>query len=141
LIKEEAIKPEETNARKASSIGLGLFFGILPIWGFQLLVGIPTAVLLRLNKVLFIAAANISIPPMIPAIIFFSYLMGLPFVDADPIPFDKLSTLTLENIHDNFIQYVIGAILLSTSTGLAGFSLSWVILSIYRKELDSTVSE
>lgn len=43
--------------------------GIVPIWGFQLLVGIPLAVLMRMNKVLFIAAANISIPPMIPLII------------------------------------------------------------------------
>lgn len=133
LIKEEAIKPEETNLRKAASIGFGFFFGIIPIWGFQLLIGIPIAVLLRMNKVLFIAAANISIPPMIPFIIFFSYLMGQPFSDAEPIPFEKLSTLTLENIHDNFIQYVIGAIILSIAVGLAGFLVSWAALSALRK--------
>lgn len=134
LIKEEAIKPEETNIRKAASIGLGFFFGILPIWGFQLLVGIPTAIFLRMNKVLFIAAANISLPPMIPFIIFFSYLMGQPFSDAEPIPFEKLSTLTLENIHDNFIQYVIGAIILSIAGGLAGFLVSWAALAALRKD-------
>lgn len=134
LIKEEAIKPEETNIRKAASIGFGFFFGILPIWGFQLLVGIPTAIFLRMNKVLFIAAANISLPPMIPFIIFFSYLMGQPFSDAEPIPFEKLSTLTLENIHDNFIQYVIGAIILSIAVGLAGFMVSWAALTALRKD-------
>lgn len=134
LIKEEAIKPEETNVRKAASIGFGLFFGILPIWGFQLLVGIPAAIFLRMNKVLFIAAANISLPPMIPFIIFFSYLMGQPFSDAEPIPFEKLSTLTLENIHDNFIQYVIGAIILSIAVGLAGFLVSWAALAALRKD-------
>lgn len=134
LIKEEAIKPEETNIRKAASIGFGFFFGILPIWGFQLLVGIPTAIFLRMNKVLFIAAANISLPPMIPFIIFFSYLMGQPFSDAEPIPFEKLSTLTLENIHDNFIQYVIGAIILSIAVGLAGFLVSWAVLAALRKD-------
>jgi glycosyltransferase involved in cell wall biosynthesis len=134
LIKEEAIKPEETNIRKAASIGFGFFFGILPIWGFQLLVGIPTAIFLRMNKVLFIAAANISLPPMIPFIIFFSYLMGQPFSDAEPIPFEKLSTLTLENIHNNFIQYVIGAIILSIAAGLAGFLVSWAALAALRKD-------
>lgn len=133
LIKEEAIKPEETNARKAASIGLGLCFGILPIWGFQLLVGIPTAIFLRMNKVLFIAAANISLPPMIPFIIFFSYLMGQPFVNAEPIPFDKLYSLSLDNIHDNFIQYVIGAILLALITGLVGFLVSLCFLATTRK--------
>jgi uncharacterized protein (DUF2062 family) len=133
LIKEEAIKPEETNIRKAASIGLGFFFGILPIWGFQLLIGIPTAIFLRMNKVLFIAAANISLPPLIPLIIFFSYLMGQPFADAEPIPFDKLSELSLDNIHDNFIQYVIGAIILSVAVGLAGFLVSWAGLATLRK--------
>ncbi|MCB0756591.1 MAG: hypothetical protein KDB98_13405, partial [Flavobacteriales bacterium] len=67
-------------------------------------------------------------------IIFFSYLMGQPFSDAEPIPFEKLSTLTLENIHDNFIQYVIGAIILSIAVGLAGFLVSWAALAALRKD-------
>ncbi len=133
LLKEEALKPEETNLRKAVSIGFGFFFGVLPIWGFQLLIGIPTAIFLRMNKVLFIAAANISLPPLIPFIIFFSYLLGQPFFDAEPIPFEQLSTLTLENIHDSYIQYVIGAIILAVMLGLLGFMTSWAILSALRK--------
>lgn len=134
LIKEEAIKPEETNLRKAASIGFGFFFGILPIWGFQLLIGIPTAIFLRMNKVLFITAANISLPPLIPFIIFFSYLMGQPFVDSEPLSFDQLSALSLDNIHDSYIQYVIGAILLAISTGLMGFLVSWTAFSVLRKD-------
>jgi len=51
VIKKEALKKEETNLRKSVSIGFGVFMGILPIWGFQLLVGIPLAVLFKLNKV------------------------------------------------------------------------------------------
>lgn len=140
LIKEEAIKPEETNLRKAASIGFGFFFGILPIWGFQLLIGIPTAIFLRMNKVLFIAAANISLPPLIPFIIFFSYLMGQPFFDGEPIPFDKLSELSLDNIHDSYIQYLIGAILLSIITGLIGFVVSWITLTVLRKDPKSVQS-
>lgn len=140
LIKEEAIKPDETNLRKAASIGFGFFFGLLPIWGFQLLIGIPTAIFLRMNKVLFITAANISLPPLIPFIIFFSYLMGQPFFDTEPIPFDELSTLTLENIHDSYIQYVIGAVLLSIISGSIGFLVSWITLSILRNDPKSVQS-
>jgi glycosyltransferase involved in cell wall biosynthesis len=137
LIKEEAIKPEETNLRKAASIGFGFFVGILPIWGFQLLLGIPTAIFFRMNKVLFIAAANISLPPLIPFIIFFSYLMGQPFVDSEPIPFEQLSQLSLDNIHDSYIQYVLGAILLAVITGLIGFVVSWGTLTALRKNPES----
>jgi hypothetical protein len=51
---------------RAASVGFGMFMGIVPIWGFQLLVGIPLAIAMRLNKTLFIVAANISIfPPVI----------------------------------------------------------------------------
>jgi glycosyltransferase involved in cell wall biosynthesis len=76
IIKDEAVKPEESNLSKAKSIGFGLFMGIVPIWGFQLLVGIPLSVYFRMNKVLFITAANISLPPAIPLIIFASYKFG-----------------------------------------------------------------
>src|SRR5690625_5976576 len=40
--------------------------GIVPVWGFQLLIGIPLAVLLKLNKGLFLIGANISIFPLTP---------------------------------------------------------------------------
>jgi len=134
LIKEEAIKPEESNIRKAASIGFGFFMGILPIWGFQLLVGIPTSIFLRMNKVLFITAANISLPPLIPFIIFFSYLMGQPFFDNEMITYDQIDEMTLDNIHDNFMQYATGGVILSLLMGLLGFLTSWGVLTALRKE-------
>ena len=45
---------------KAASIGFGIFMGIFPIWGFQLIIGIPLAILFKMNKVLFIVFANIN---------------------------------------------------------------------------------
>ena len=50
--------------------------GIVPIWGFQLVVAIALAFLFRLNKALVVVAANVSIPPMIPLILFLSHLTG-----------------------------------------------------------------
>ncbi|MFT6211080.1 MAG: glycosyltransferase involved in cell wall biosynthesis [Bacteroidia bacterium] len=140
LIKEEAIKPEETNIRKAASIGFGFFMGVLPIWGFQLLVGIPTSIFLRMNKVLFITAANISLPPLIPFIIFFSYLMGQPFFDNEMITYDQIDEMTLDNIHDNFMQYATGGVILSLAMGLLGFLTSWGALAVLRKESKTTHS-
>lgn len=132
MIRDEAIKPTESNLRKASSIGLGVFFGILPIWGFQLLTGIPTAIYLRLNKVLFIAAANVSIPPMIPVLIFLSYQMGSPFAKSDKVQLTELSNLNLESIHDNFLQYFTGGVLLAMTAGLVSFILSLGVLAAVR---------
>lgn len=127
-LKEEAVRPEESSWHKALSIGFGLFMGIVPIWGFQLAVGIPLAFLLKLNRVLFVAAANISIPPMIPLIVYASYRMGAPFVGDDRVRIERFADLTLEAIHWNMMQYLLGAVLLALAAGLVGTLMSWAVL-------------
>jgi glycosyltransferase involved in cell wall biosynthesis len=133
IIKEEALKPDESNFSKARSIAFGFFMGILPIWGFQLLVGIPIAVYFRMNKVLFLAAANVSLPPMIPLIIFLSYRFGGLFYQ-NGVRFDSLKDLSLDSVHENFIQYFIGGSLLALCAGLFSFGISWIFLKQMRKE-------
>ena len=133
LIKHETIKPEESNLRKALSIAFGFFMGIIPIWGFQLLVGIPLAVLMRLNKVLFITAANISIPPMIPLIVYASFLLGQEVVNGE-IDHSAMFSYSLDDIQTNVMQYLIGAVLLSVIVFIASFIMSFILLKILRKE-------
>lgn len=133
LIKEEAVKPEETNFMKALSLGFGCFMGIFPIWGFQLLVGIPLSILFRMNKVLFIAAANISFPPMIPFIIYGSVLIGQKMIPGE-LTAKPAELFSLANIHDNFMQYLVGAVALSVIGFVVFFAVSFVLLKIFRKE-------
>lgn len=132
LIKHEAIKPEETNLKKAFSIGFGFFMGIIPLWGFQLLIGIPLAVLFRMNKVLFIASANISIPPMIPLIIYFSLLTGQLFVQGN-FEHSQLLDFSSAVVQNNIQQYFIGATVLALLAFIVGFVLSYLFLSAVRK--------
>ena len=133
IIKEEALKKNESNISKAKSIGFGIFMGIVPIWGFQLLVGIPLAVYFRMNKVLFLTAANISLPPFIPFIIFGSYKFGGLFYK-NGVQLDSFENLTLESIHVNFVQYFLGGTLLALFSGLSAFGISWIVLKIARKD-------
>lgn len=132
LIWEEAIKHDESNFKKAASIGFGFFMGIVPIWGFQLLIGIPLAILFRMNKVLFVAAANISIPPMIPFIVFLSYFMGGTVVK-NSVQLKGIENITLNTIHLNFVQYAVGAVLLAIVAGLFFFGFFYLLFSLTRK--------
>ncbi len=61
----------KNNSPEKLSINLafGVFMGIVPFWGFQMLIAFALAQLLKLNKPLVILAANISLPPIIPFII------------------------------------------------------------------------
>ncbi len=127
IIREEAYNIKETNFTKALSIAFGVFMGIVPIWGFQLLVGIPLAILFRMNKVLFIAAANVSVPPMIPPIIFLSYYTGSFFVK-NKVQLESMRNITREYIHTNMTQYAIGATVLAA---VAGFVIFWVSLFLF----------
>ncbi len=135
VIKHEAIKPEESNFRKAISIGFGFFMGIVPLWGFQLLIGIPLAILFRMNKVLFIAAANISIPPMIPFIIYGSFICGQLFLTGTTNT-AQLADISLEAIRNNVYQYAIGACIFAAIAFIASFLVSFTLLKLFRKEPD-----
>jgi len=132
IIKQEAVKPDESNFSKAASIGFGFFMGILPIWGFQLLAGIPLSVYFKMNKVLFLTAANISLPPIIPFIIFGSYKFG-GLIYRNGVQLDSVKDLTLESIHYNFVQYFLGGTLLAIFAGLAGFGVSYLLFKMLRK--------
>ena len=107
--------------------------GIFPVWGFQLLIAIAVSFLFRLNKMLVIIAANISIPPMIPVIIYVSHLFGGFWMGekAQRLSFDD--ELTLDSIMNNLVQYVVGAITLSILAGLLGGMITYLTLKIFRK--------
>ena len=109
---------EESAQHRALSVALGVFMGIAPIWGFQLVAAIGLAMALRLNRYLVILSANISLPPMIPLLIYLSYLAG-GLVVPRPLHLASAEGLTLASIHQNFLQYFIGSWLLASGAALA----------------------
>ncbi|MDX1720965.1 MAG: DUF2062 domain-containing protein, partial [Salegentibacter mishustinae] len=74
--KENIIKSQEPAHKKAAAIALGVFVGILPFWGLHTLLVFSLAALFKLNKVVAFLFSNISIPPLIPFIIYASYQAG-----------------------------------------------------------------
>ena len=54
----------QTNSELAIAVGFGVFMGIVPIWGYQMLVAIYFAHVFRLNKLVVLLSSNISFGPM-----------------------------------------------------------------------------
>jgi uncharacterized protein (DUF2062 family) len=135
FIRENIINKQESDIVKATSIAFGIFMGIIPIWGFQLIVAIFFALLFRLNKALVIIAANISIPPMIPLIIFFSYKTGVMFMSsASPkIEFSKL--ITLDTVRYHWQQYLYGSIALAIFAGIAAGIISFILIRVFKRKV------
>lgn len=76
FLREDFLNSEDSTEKKAFSIALGVFIGLSPIWGFHTVSVIFLAILLKLNKVLAFAFSNISLPPFIPFILYFSLKLG-----------------------------------------------------------------
>ena len=53
--------------RVAAAIVVGCIVGCTPLFGLHFFVCVALAWLLRLNKIVVYGAANLSIPPMVPA--------------------------------------------------------------------------
>jgi glycosyltransferase involved in cell wall biosynthesis len=134
FIREDVLESSDSNAIKASSIALGTFIGIAPLWGFQTFIVITLAVLFRWNKVLAFAFSNISIPPMIPFIIYASLKVGGLFVSSDTLLFSE-NKLTFEAVKNNLTQYLIGSFVLAIFVALFFGLISYFLLSYKKKSV------
>jgi glycosyltransferase involved in cell wall biosynthesis len=139
MLQEHLFNKEESTSRKALSIGFGVFMGIIPIWGFQMLAALALATLFRLNRALVIVAANISIPPCIPVIVYLSFLMGRFWVkeDATWVLFKK--DLNLGDIYQNLFQYITGSITLAVVAGLLAWVITYGLLAAFRKKRPAVI--
>lgn len=128
------LEPGQSAERKATSIGFGIFMGIVPIWGFQLVVAIFISVLFRLNKALVITTANISIPPMIPLILYASFLAGAPWMGDHATAVPLSSDLSLSVIENNLQQYLAGSVTLALAAGLTIGLISYVCMKLLSRK-------
>lgn len=121
----------EPTTKLAVAVGFGVFMGIVPIWGYQMIVAAFLAHIFKLNKALVLLASNISIPPMIPFILYGSFMLGRFFVTS-PVNIKLDGTLNLAHIKIAAFQYISGSIVLAVTAGLLAGLLSYVFLLIRR---------
>jgi len=127
--KEEVVAAHESAEKKAISVGVGLFFGIVPIWGFQFALAIFSAVFFKLNKIIVGLTAQISVPPMIPFVLYASVKTG-EFVLGQKVNLDLDKILTIETLKNLYVYYV-GATVLSIVAGIVGFLITWILLKLF----------
>jgi len=122
FLKEEVLESNDTPRTKAFSMALGVFWGIVPLWGFQTVGVLGSAYALRLNKLIAFAFSNVSLPPFIPLIIFGSLKTGSWLVASQGMPEGPLS---FEVVQQHLFQYLVGssvlAVLLAAITGVGGY--------------------
>jgi glycosyltransferase involved in cell wall biosynthesis len=126
---ENVLESNDSNARKAFSIALGVFIGISPFWGFQTIIVLFLAVLLKLNKAIAFAFSNVSFPPFIPFIIYGSLKIGSYFITSDK-PLLLNMDMTLADIQKNITQYLVGSFILATFMAILFGLMSYLLLTL-----------
>ena len=135
FLKEDVFESEGSSRKKAMSISLGIFAGLSPFWGFQTAIAISLSVVLRLNKLLSFTFSQISIPPMIPLIIWGSLTLGKPFVGGGITEIDD--TDILMTIKNHLLQYIIGSLLLATISSIVAGIVSYFIFEKTNKKVEA----
>ncbi len=133
FIMEDLLGSDDSAEKKAFSIALGLFIGLSPLWGFHTVVVIFLALLFNLNKVIAFAFSNISIPPFIPLILYFSlklgsWLLGESFVlsmsEIDP---------SIELVK-YLKSYIVGSLVLSVTVAITCGLVSYLFLILFERK-------
>jgi uncharacterized protein (DUF2062 family) len=134
FLNEYVINSQDSNARLAWSVALGLFIGVTPLWGWQMMIAFGVAYALKLNKFVCVAACNISIPPFLPLIVFASYFMGGLVLEKDVAKVNYVPGFRLEWLKENLLQYVIGSLILGVLLAVVMGFFTYFLLSVYRKK-------
>jgi len=115
----------QTPGRIASAVGLGLFCGVAPIWGYQMALAALLAHALRLNKSIALCASNISFPLASPFILAAGLVLG------HWLRTGAWLDLQLEGLIQRlplFLwDWVIGSLVLAAGVGLTGLAVTYLI--------------
>ena len=115
----------------ALGVAIGVFIGILPVYGLHTILVIIAALLIRpANKIAIFAGTNISLPPMLWGIIWASYEIGRFILKGrfDPLTWEYFRHLTLKNIANRYEPLFLGSLVLGLFAAIVFYFLTYFIV-------------
>lgn len=131
-IKAFFVEHAHAPGRLAGAVGLGLFFGVVPIWGFQMMVAAAVAHWWRLNKAITLLASNISFPPMVPLILYGGLSLGHWLFTGQALNLSP-DEMTRAHAVEHFWQWIVGSVVLAVVLGVLGAAVTYGIAWVARK--------
>ena len=128
FVKTQFLHSDESIARKSMGVAFGVFMGIVPIWGYQLMTALILAHVFKLNKAIVGVAANISIPPMIPFLLYGSLKTGQFVLQQETQDNILNSQISFETIKQHLFEYVVGSCIFAVIMGVLLGGTTYLIL-------------
>lgn len=131
FINKQVLHSKDSNAKMAAAMGWGVFCGVIPIWGYQMVFAGLSAHFMKLNKVVAMVFSNISIPPMIPFLLYGSVVLGALVLGVENA--FTLDGITFETVAQSLTQYIVGSVALAIILGLLVFIISLLAMIICKR--------
>ena len=121
----------------ALGIAVGVFIGILPVYGLHTLLLIILALIIRpANKIAMLIGTNISLPPTVPVITWAGYEIGRFFLDKRlaPLCWSDFRNLTFQKVTAIYPVLFLGSVILGCICALIAYILVYFIVKAYKEK-------
>ena len=131
----------------ALGLALGLFIGMTPTMGFQIVIAIFFAALLKWNKISAAIGVWITNPFTAPFIYGMTYIVGTKLIGSRaslrlPSPLNLESALKmLEKAPEIFLALTVGGIVLGLPLAILGYFIAYDLLKKYQEEIKKKVAK
>ena len=125
------LRTEDSPKKIALGLAIGVFWGIIPTFGFAILFSLPTAFLLKGNKLAAILGTFVVNPFTTPFIYAFEYKVGQLVLKTAPLPL-SWDIFNLENLLDISKALLVGSIFLAIALALLTYFLTLQITIKHR---------
>jgi uncharacterized protein (DUF2062 family)/trans-aconitate methyltransferase len=129
------LKEKLDPGRAAAAVFLGIFIGIVPIYGLQTLAAVGAAFLFKLNKPLTVAGTFINNPLLQPLIVLSSVELGclLRLGSFQPLTLSSLAAARTHIGKEQLFIWMIGSVALGILVGGMGGAITAVVVRRHQK--------
>lgn len=148
MLHKHFLDSAEPVLNKSIAVAFGVFMGIIPIWGFQFLSALVLAHLMKINKAIVGLAAQISVPPMIPFLLYGSvktgqWVLGTKTTDTvftEHLTLDAVKHILYEYFFSgralqHLYEYLIGSVIFAIIMAILLGGITYVVLKIVGKKV------
>ena len=126
---KKLLRIKDSPQKIARGFAIGVFWGIMPTFGFAIAFSLPTAVFLKGNKLAAVVGTFVANPLIVPFVYAFEYKIGQLILRTEPLPFswDFFSLKSLLNLSKSFL---IGGVIFAIGMALLTYILVLLVLQI-----------
>jgi len=132
ILFKKILTANDSPHKLAMGFAIGVFWGVMPTFGFAIIFSLPTALFLKANKVTAILGTFVSNPLTAPFFYAFSYKVGNFILRLHSLPF-SWNIFKLENILNISKSLLIGSIIFAIIAAFISYGLILMIILLIRK--------